>query len=135
MVIFSLLYLLLLSQLHHHHSRESSGLCAQTTLTKAYRHPASLDSSLNLIDREVALGTNQHCGIGAIRWFAQLVEQLSARYLLIAVGDILSALDRLLQKVVEVNHLVYLWFPSLVALLYGSSYDFVQTNQLYQAAL
>ena len=131
-VIFSLL---LLSQLHHHHSRKSSGLCAQTTLPKTYRHPACLDSCLNLVDREIALRTYKYCGIITIRRFAQLIKQLCAWYFLIAVSNILASLYRLLQEMIEMNHLVYLWLPRLMTLLYSCSDDLVKTHQLNQTAL
>ena len=78
---------------------------------------ACRNSLAHLVDGEVALGSHKHDGILDVRRLAQLIEQIGARNLFVAMGYLLAGCARFGYELVKSGHLADLRGPRLMALL------------------
>ena len=110
--------------MHHCDGHQASGLGTETTVAQMYRLVSSRDCLLHLVDGEITLRTyHDGDGVGNDGVDRGSVEEADTGNLLITVGDILTALDRLGDEVLEGDHLVENRFPGLAALLHGRDSD------------
>ena len=124
-----------LRQLHHHHGGQSSGLCAQAALAQVYRDVSGIHGHAHLVDREVALGPHHHKCVLVGSSVPQLIEEIRARHLLVAMGYVAAASGMAFYETPERCHLADHGQPCLAALLHGRDDDFLYARHLHGTPL
>ena len=84
--LFILLCLFTLSEVCHGYSHKGCSLCAQSAIAKSDRLISFGYCLLNLIDREIALRTNEHGNVVVGRQLLELGIKVGALHLVVAMS-------------------------------------------------